>query len=121
MADMAFLVMDLSFHGRRDLARAFAAAYFREAADEEGRELLPFYTAYRAVVRAKVEGFALVEAEIEAAEREAALARRAPTGCWPWANWNAPGDGRASSWSAACPGPANRPSRAGWPTRPAAP
>jgi uncharacterized protein len=75
VADAAFLVMDLSFHGRRDLARAFAAAYFREAGDEEGRDLLPFYTAYRAVVRAKVEGFALVEAEIEADERDAALVR----------------------------------------------
>ncbi len=75
VADMAFLVMDLAFHGRRDLARAFAAAYFREAGDEEGRELLPLYTAYRAVVRAKVEGFELVEAEIDAAERDAALVR----------------------------------------------
>ena len=75
VADMAFLVMDLAFHGRRDLARAFAAAYFREAGDEEGRELLPLYTTYRAVVRAKVEGFELVEAEIDAAERDAALVR----------------------------------------------
>ena len=65
VADMAFLVMDLSFHGRRDLARPFTAAYFRAAGDEEGRSLLPFYTAYRAVVRAKVEGFELVEAEID--------------------------------------------------------
>ena len=72
---MAFLIMDLSFHGRRNLARPFTAAYFREAGDEEGRSLLPFYTAYRAVVRAKVEGFELVEAEIEAAERDAALVR----------------------------------------------
>jgi aminoglycoside phosphotransferase family enzyme/predicted kinase len=75
VADMAFLGMDLTFHGRRDLALAFAAAYFREAGDEEGRDLLPFYTAYRAVVRAKVEGFELVEAEIDAAERDAALVR----------------------------------------------
>jgi aminoglycoside phosphotransferase family enzyme/predicted kinase len=75
VADMAFLVMDLLFHGRRDLARAFAAAYFREAGDEEGRALLPFYTAYRAVVRAKVEGFELAEAEIDAAERRTALTR----------------------------------------------
>ncbi len=87
---MAFLVMDLSFHGWRDLARAFAAAYFREAGDAEGRELLRFYTAYRAVVRAKVEGFELVEAEIDAAERDAALVRRAVTGCWPWASWKRP-------------------------------
>jgi aminoglycoside phosphotransferase family enzyme/predicted kinase len=75
VADMAFLVMDLLFHGRRDLARAFAAAYFREADDEEGRALLPFYTAYRAVVRAKVEGIELAEAEIDAAERWAAWTR----------------------------------------------
>jgi hypothetical protein len=75
VADMAFLVMDLTFHGRRDLARAFAAAYFQEADDDEGRNLLSFYTAYRAVVRAKVEGFELVEAEIDIPERDAALVR----------------------------------------------
>jgi aminoglycoside phosphotransferase family enzyme len=28
VADMAFLAMDLAFHGRRDLARAFSEAYF---------------------------------------------------------------------------------------------
>jgi aminoglycoside phosphotransferase family enzyme/predicted kinase len=75
VADMAFLAMDLAFHGRRDLAWAFADAYFEAAGDEEGRELLPFYTAYRAVVRAKVEGFELTEREIPAEEKEAALAR----------------------------------------------
>ena len=37
--------------------------------------LLPFYTAYRAVVRAKVAGFELTEKEIPQAEREAARAR----------------------------------------------
>src|SRR6516162_5740462 len=33
VADMAFLRMDLTFHDRRDLARAFADAYFRAAGD----------------------------------------------------------------------------------------
>ena len=75
VADMAFLVMDLSFHGRRDLARAFADAYFRASGDEEGRALLPFYTAYRAAVRAKVEGLELSEKEIPKAERAAAQAQ----------------------------------------------
>ncbi len=72
VADMAFLVMDLIYHGRRDLARAFADAYFRAAGDEEGRELLPFYVAYRATVRAKVEGLKAAEPEVPPAQRAAA-------------------------------------------------
>jgi aminoglycoside phosphotransferase family enzyme/predicted kinase len=75
IADMAFLVMDLAFHGRRDLARAFTEAYFRASGDEEGRALLPFYTAYRAAIRGKVEGFELTEKEVPETERAAALAR----------------------------------------------
>jgi aminoglycoside phosphotransferase family enzyme/predicted kinase len=75
VADMAFLVMDLSFHGRPDLARIFSESYFRASGDGEGRTLLPFYTAYRAAVRAKVEGFELSEKEIPETERAAALAR----------------------------------------------
>src|SRR5262249_6665460 len=59
VADMAFLVMDLLFQGRRDLADAFSAAYFRAANDSDGPALLPFYIAYRAAVRGKVEGFEL--------------------------------------------------------------
>jgi aminoglycoside phosphotransferase family enzyme/predicted kinase len=74
VADIAFLVMDLAYHGRRDLARAFADAYFSAARDAEGRALLPFYTAYRAAVRGKVEGLKRAEREVPAAERDAALA-----------------------------------------------
>jgi predicted kinase len=74
VADIAFLVMDLAYHGRRDLSRAFADAYFRAAADGEGRALLPFYTAYRAAVRGKVEGLKRAEREVPSAERDAALA-----------------------------------------------
>lgn len=72
VADMAFVVMDLLFHGRRDLARAFTDAYFRAAEDEEGRALLPLYTAYRAMVRATVEGLLVEEKEVPKDEREAA-------------------------------------------------
>src|SRR5205823_5555327 len=75
VADMAFLAMDLLFHGRRDLARAFTEAYFRAGNDEEGRALVPFYTAYRAAVRGKVEGFKLAEQEIPEPERAAARER----------------------------------------------
>ncbi len=56
VSDAAFLVMDLAAAGRRDLARRFAARTLEAARDPEGRPLLPFYAAHRAVVRAKVEG-----------------------------------------------------------------
>jgi aminoglycoside phosphotransferase family enzyme/predicted kinase len=75
VADVAFLVMDLHFHARRDLARIFADAYFQAAGDAEGRLLLPFYSAYRAMVRAKVEGMELSETEIDPGERAEAQAR----------------------------------------------
>lgn len=75
VADLAFLAMDLEFHGRRDLARLCADAYFDASGDPDGRELMPFYAAYRAIVRAKVEGMELSEKEIDAAERRQAAAR----------------------------------------------
>ena len=75
VADMAFLVMDLMFEGRRDLARTFADAYFRAADDDEGRELLPLYTAYRSTVRARVGAIKCAEAEIPEGERLSARGR----------------------------------------------
>ncbi|MFO0847228.1 MAG: AAA family ATPase [Gemmataceae bacterium] len=80
VADAAFLAMDLAFRGRRDLAGAFVDAYVRASGDAEGRTLFPFYTAYRAVVRAKVEGLTLREPEVPAADREAN--RRLAQGHW---------------------------------------
>jgi hypothetical protein len=71
---MAFLVMDLSLRGRRDLADRFAQAYFDAAGDPDGREVLSFYAAYRALVRGKVEGLKSLAPEVPAAERAKALA-----------------------------------------------
>ncbi|MFN0054102.1 MAG: AAA family ATPase [Planctomycetales bacterium] len=75
VADMAFLAMDLSFHGRPDLAKSFCDAYFEAAEDQTGRALLPLYLSYRAAVRGKVDGLTLIEPEIPESERNAALAR----------------------------------------------
>lgn len=75
IADMAFLTMDLKFHGRRDLATSFSDAYFDASGDVEGLALLPLYTAYRAAVRGKVEGLEIPEDEIPAAERTNAITR----------------------------------------------
>src|SRR5262245_24765418 len=80
VADVAFLVMDLLSHGRADLARSFASAYFEGAGDRDGEELLPFYVAYRAAVRAKVNGIKASEPEVPGPEREAARDRA--RACW---------------------------------------
>jgi uncharacterized protein len=75
IADIAFLAMDLALAGRADLARGFAEEYLRVAGDALGRELLPFYRAYRAAVRGKVEGMKLAEPEIPEADRSTAASR----------------------------------------------
>lgn len=75
IADMAFLAMDLQFHGRWDLADAFCETYFNCSGDDEGRTLLPLYISYRAAVRGKVDGLQLSEPEIPEAARAAALVR----------------------------------------------
>jgi predicted kinase len=74
VADLAFLVMDLKFNARPDLAAALADEYFTAAGDE-GRPLLPFYTAYRAAVRGKVDGFKMADAEVPDDEKAAATRR----------------------------------------------
>jgi predicted kinase len=70
IADMAFLAMDLEFHGRRDLAAAFSRAYFVMATRAAGscRSTFP-------IVRGKVDGLQLAESEIPQAARDKALVR----------------------------------------------
>lgn len=80
VSDLAFLVMDLDYHGRPELARWLGAAYFQAADDAEGAKLLPLYAAYRAVVRAKVAGLKARESEV--ADSERAQARQDARGHW---------------------------------------
>jgi predicted kinase len=75
ISDMAFLYMGLSYQGRRDLAHAFVEAYFAASQDNDGRTLLPFYTAYRAAVRGKVEGLKLARPEMSEGDRALALSK----------------------------------------------
>lgn len=75
IADMAFLVMDLLHHGQRDLARLFTSAYLEASGDAAGAALVPFYTAYRSLVRAKVNGLKAAASEVPAAERQRARQR----------------------------------------------
>ena len=55
--EVAFLDMDLEFNGYPELGAAFVDAYVAASGDAELRELLDFYKAYRAYVRAKVGSF----------------------------------------------------------------
>ncbi len=80
VSDMAFLYMGLVYQGRRDLAYTFAETYFLASQDHEGRELLPFYTAYRAAVRGKVEGLKLARPEMS--ENDRTVARSKAKGSW---------------------------------------
>ena len=72
VSDMAFLATGLLLRGRHDLAGQFCRAYFLASGDAQGAALLPFYVAYRAIVRAKVEALKAAEAEIASADRNRA-------------------------------------------------
>jgi len=56
-ADLAFLSMDLAWHGRVDLAERLLARYARESDDFDLYAVVDFYESYRAYVRAKVSMF----------------------------------------------------------------
>ena len=58
-ADVGFLAMDLEDRGLKSLARRFVSQYLELTGDYEGLELLNFYKAYRALVRAKVALFSM--------------------------------------------------------------
>ncbi len=71
-ADVAFLAMDLAWHGRVDLAERFLAAYARAANDFDLYPLVDFYESYRAYVRGKVASMLAGDAEVDTATRERA-------------------------------------------------
>jgi hypothetical protein len=73
-ADIAFLSMDLGWHGRPDLKERLLAAYARETDDYELYALVDFYESYRAYVRAKVQAFSLASPSLQYAARARAEA-----------------------------------------------
>lgn len=58
-ADIAFLLMDLDYHGRPDLSNDVIDEYISVSGDSGAVELIDFYKIYRAFVRGKVESFRL--------------------------------------------------------------
>ena len=83
VADIAFLAMDLEARGRADLAWRFLNAWLEHTGDYAGLPVLPYYRVYRALVRARVAGLRLAQAQGEAraaslreVQRYLALAQR---------------------------------------------
>lgn len=54
ICDAAFLYMDLLYRQRQDLAYTYLNAYLEQSGDYEGLRVLPYYAAYRAIVRAQI-------------------------------------------------------------------
>lgn len=59
--DFSFLVMDLEFRGRHELAKALADRYRHAMRDPTFDEVLAFYSCHRSLVRGKVRGFAWLQ------------------------------------------------------------
>ena len=72
LVDIAFLLMDLEYHGGKDLAHQLWGFYGHETGDAGMDVLLRFYKVYRAYVRGKVNSFQLDDEHIGADEKERA-------------------------------------------------
>ncbi|MCI0838680.1 MAG: AAA family ATPase [Chloroflexi bacterium] len=73
--DVSFLMMDLEYRGRPDLAAAFTDHYMEKAADADLPDVLPFYAHYNACVRGKVESFLLDAPTVPESQKRAAAKR----------------------------------------------
>lgn len=73
LADVAFLLMDLEFHGGGALSVHFLEDYKRHAHESNVEALLTFYKIYRAFVRGKVTGFQLDDPRIDPRKKSEAM------------------------------------------------
>jgi predicted kinase len=74
-ADVAFLAMDLAWHGRVDLAELLLARYARHADDYDLYALVDFCESYRACVRGKIAALMAHDESAGTAQREHAEAQ----------------------------------------------
>lgn len=71
-SEIAFLAMDLDFHGHPELSAHFVNSYVGLSGDRELVRLLNFYKCYRAYVRGKVDSFELDDPNVPDPEKAAA-------------------------------------------------
>jgi len=76
VGDIAFLLMDLEYHGGKGFSDILWR-YYKEFAneDDEADEILRFYKVYRAFVRGKVNSFQLDDPSISSKDKESAIKR----------------------------------------------
>jgi aminoglycoside phosphotransferase family enzyme/predicted kinase len=80
--DIAFLTMDLAERGHAELRRAVLQAWTDTSGDWTGLPLLPYYEAYRALVRAKVDALRALQLKPGSPARTAAV-----TDCRRYLDW----------------------------------
>jgi aminoglycoside phosphotransferase family enzyme len=74
VSDIAFLLMDLEYHGGNAFSKALWDFYRKSAGEKTGVDsLLNFYKVYRAYVRGKVSSFQVDDENISIEKREEAL------------------------------------------------
>jgi len=73
-SDVAFLAMDLDFHGLGDLSDHFIGQFTKRSGDDSLLTMLNFYKCYRAYVRGKIGLFTAHAPEVDAATKEKSLA-----------------------------------------------
>jgi aminoglycoside phosphotransferase family enzyme len=73
LADIAFLMMDLEFHGGGQSSDILWTVYRERAEEQDVEHLLTFYKVYRAFVRGKVNSFRLDDDAIDREEKEQAV------------------------------------------------
>ena len=72
-SDIAFLAMDLDFHGLNSLADHFVNRFAEASQDESLMEMLDFYKCYRAYVRGKINLFTAHAPEVDTVTRDNCL------------------------------------------------
>lgn len=74
-SDVAFLAMDLDFHGLQPLSDYFINQFCRKSADDGLRTMLNFYKCYRAYVRGKIGLFTAHAPEVDERTKQICLAQ----------------------------------------------
>ncbi|MEW6669642.1 MAG: phosphotransferase [Thermodesulfobacteriota bacterium] len=72
LSDIAFLLMDLEYHGGKGLAERLWGYYSAQAGEGGEERLLTFYKVYRAYVRGKVISFQLDDPQLAPQEKQEA-------------------------------------------------
>jgi len=74
-SDVAFLAMDLDYHGLSEMATGFVSSFVIKSGDKSLDQVLNFYKCYRAYVRGKISLFTSNAPEVDQTTKAACLVR----------------------------------------------